>query len=41
MRGRICGSQFGLGEGVAENGGADDGGESDEADDLVHKMVTP
>ena len=34
-------SHFGLGEGVAENGGADDGGESGEADDLVHKMVTP
>lgn len=30
-----------LREGVAENGGTDDGGKSDETDNLIHKVVTP
>ena len=31
----------GLREGVAEDGSADDSGEGGDADDLVHKVVTP
>ena len=41
MQARKRGGCLRLGEGVAENGGADNGSESDEANDLVHKLVTP
>ena len=30
-----------LREGVAEDGGSDNGGEGDEAENFVHKVVTP